>query len=113
MVYFSEPEGRKGTVANYHENNLPLSLVSRSTGCLLSGGICSEPALDGAGVQHGHVLSPITLGSAFSSLILTLGGAGQTGFWCFIFPGPVRLSRDYQGSLSNWLGGQCGVTGKH
>lgn len=50
MVHFAEPEGRKGKVVNYYENNLPLSLVSCSTGCLLSGGICSEFALDRAGV---------------------------------------------------------------
>lgn len=101
MVYFAEPGGRKGKVVNGHENKLALSLASRSTGCSLSGGICSESALDGAGVQHGHVLSPTLLGSAFSSLVLTLGGAGQTGFWCSVFPGLVRLSRDYRGSLSN------------
>lgn len=69
VVYFSEPGGRKGKVVHYHENNLPLSLVSRSTGCWLSERICSEPALDRVGVQQGHVPSHIILRFAFSSLI--------------------------------------------
>lgn len=51
----------------------------------------------------GQVPSHIILCFAFFSLILTSGGARQTGCW-FVLPGLVRLSRGYSDSflVSDW-----------
>lgn len=51
-------------------------------------------------VQCGQVPSHVILCFAFS-LILTSGGARQTGCWCFAYQALARLSRDYPNSFSS------------
>ena len=69
--------------------------MKRGFPVLLAPGCHEGFTLDGAVYNVDKVPSHIILCFAFFSLILTLGGTRQTGCWCFVLPGLVRLSRGY------------------
>lgn len=80
---------------------------------LLSGRICSESAVARAGVQRGHVPSPIIWSFAVSSLILTWEEPDKLAAGVLFSQGRLGFQRLRGFSFGNGWRGHCGVTGKH